>query len=200
MAVILRIFLLAAFAMPVLVPPLEAEKPRFAVVNVPQAFDAYYVTRQEKEKVGEARAKLGKDPRIEQIKLTRFELLELRDQARDKSLSESVRDDYFRKFQIKAHELSSLQRDAANYIEEQTRIIDEAMVKKTKELLGVVRARVEEIAEAAGYDFVFEQGGTTSSQISALIYIRNADDLTEKVIAALNKDAPKDQEVAQATR
>ncbi len=178
--------------------PASGEKPRFAVVDVAKAFEAYHVTQEEKEKNNNnaARAELKKDKRLEQIKLTRVELLDLRENVRDTTLSEAQREEYFRKFQIKAHELRSLQRDTLNYLAEQKRIIDTAMVDKTKELLETIRSVVREISEEGGYDYVFEKGGKTSSQIAPLIYIRNATDLTDLVIKTLNKDAPPEKAVA----
>ena len=67
------------------------------------------------------------------------------------------------------------------------------MVRTTRELLGDVRAIVQKIAEEEGFDHVFEVSGETSSQLSTLIYIRNATDLTDRVIEELNKDQPKEK-------
>lgn len=190
-----RLPLSAILALSLSLPAL-AEKPKFAVVDVAKAFEAYHVTLEEKEKNKAARAELKKDKRLEQIKLTRVELLDLRENVRDTTLAEAQREEYFRKFQIKAHELRSLQRDTLNYLAEQNRIIDTAMVDKTKELLETIRSVVREIGEQGGYDYVFEKGGKTSSQIAPLIYIRNATDLTDLVIKTLNKDAPPRKAVA----
>jgi len=176
-----------------LTAPLPAAKPRIATFDAPRAFEEYYVALAEKEKVAAAKKKLAKDPRLEQLKLTRVELLELRDKVRDTSLPEEARQEYFQKFQMKAHELNALRRDINNFREEETRKIDEAMVLRTKELLYVIRSTVRKIAEEGGFELVLEKGGTTSSQISALIYVRDATDLTPLVIEHLNKDAPKEE-------
>ena len=176
--------------------PLLAERPKFAVVNVTQAFEAYHLSVEEHARTRAAREELKKDKRLERIKLTRVELLDLRNNVRDATLPEAQRQEYFRKFQMKAHELRSLQRDTIHHLDEQNKTIDEAMVKKTRVLLEAVRAVVQNLGEEGGYDYVFEMGGKTSSQIAPLIYIRHATDLTELVIETLNKDAPAKKAVA----
>ena len=174
----------------------RADTARIATFDAPRAFEAFHQAQAERAKFAEARQKTRSDERSEQLKLTRVELYELRDKVRDTSLPEDSRQEYFRKFQMKAHELNSLQRDINTYRQEQSRLIDEAMLKMTKHLLGIIRATVRDIAAAGSYDLVLETGGTTSSQVPALIYIRDATDITDQVIAELNKDAPNDAEVA----
>lgn len=193
-------FLLTAATGLGLAATLMAEKPRIATFDAAVAFESYHVAKAERTKVGEAKKKLASDPRVEQLKLTRVELLELRDKVRDTSLPEDARQEYFRKFQMKAHELNSLRRDITNSREEQTKAIDEAMVKKTKELLGTINATVQKVATAEGFDMVFEKGGTTSSQVSTLVYVRDATDITQQVIKELNRDAPVEKEVATTNK
>lgn len=166
----------------------RAEKPKFAVVDVSKAFEAYYVTIEEKSNIQDARDELKRDPRLEKIKLIKVELQELRDKVRDSTFTETERRDYFRQFQIKTQDLRALQRATVEHIDEQARVIDEAMVKRTRQLLGEVREVVQRLAAKEGFDFVFEVGGKTSSQIPSLIYIREATDLTDRVIEILNND------------
>ena len=49
------------------------------------------------------------------------------------------------------------------------------------------------VAFEEGFDHVFEVSGETSSQLSTLIYIRNATDLTDRVIKELNKKQSKEK-------
>lgn len=173
--------------------PSAAQKPNFATVDISRAFEAYHITVAEREKIRQARAELKRDPRLEKIKLLEVELLDLRDRVRDTTLTDSERQNHFRKFQIKAQDLRALQRATIEHLDEQARIIDEGMVKKTRHLLGEIRAAVQKLALEGGYDYVFESSGKTSSQIQSLIYIRHATDLTDLVIEALNGgEADKD--------
>ena len=65
------------------------------------------------------------------------------------------------------------------------------MVQKTRELLQDVQNIVRKIAEEEGIDHVFEVSGKSSSQLPSLIYIRNATDLTDRVIEELNRNQPE---------
>ena len=145
MSSLFRLPLLAALVS--LALPGFAEQPRVATVNAARAFEAYWITAEERAKIAETRAALKKDPRLDLIKLTRVELLDLRNGVRDDSLPDEQREEFFRKFQMKAHELRSLQRDTVQHIELKSKEIDADMVKKTRELLATVRSAIEAIAQ-----------------------------------------------------
>jgi len=74
------------------------------------------------------------------------------------------------------------------------------MVRQTKKLLDNIRAVVRRIAGENGYDVVMETGGTTSSQVSTLIYIRDATDITDRVIAELNDTSSAADDVATTNK
>jgi Skp family chaperone for outer membrane proteins len=188
--------LLAASAVLGLALPAFAEKPKFAVVDITRAFEAYHVTILEKEKIRESRAALKRDPRLEKIKLMELELVELRDKVRDVTLSEGERQLHYREFHLKDQDLRKLQRDAREDLSERSRTIDVAMVHKTRHLLGEVRAVVQKVSEEGGFDFAFEKSGKTSSQIPTLIYIRDATDITDLVIEILNNGNAVETDIA----
>ena len=94
-------------------------------------------------------------------------------------------------YMMKNFERDSLKREHDKYLEEQNRLINEGMVKRTYQLLKDVRTLARKIAEEDGFDYVFEVSGKTSSQLSALIYIREATDLTARIIGELNRNAPR---------
>ena len=190
---------LAIFATLALALPGLAEKPRLATVDVSKAFEAYHLTVSERAKVKEARKKLHLDPRHEQIKLLKVEVKDLKREAKDLTLGENQRMDFYRRFMMKNYERSSLEREHKEHLEEQMKVINEGMVKKTYELLGDVRAVVQKIGEEQEFDHVFETSGKTSSQITPLLYIRNGTDITDLVIAELNKDQPKEEVAAAVT-
>jgi len=187
-------------AFPLLLPVSRADGLKIASFDAPRAFEAYEAAQAERAKFAEARKKVRTDERLERLKLTNVELDELRDKVRDASLSEDSRQEYYRKFQMKAHEVKSLRRDIENYREEQNRLINEAMVRQTKKLLDNIRAVVRRIAGENGYDVVMETGGTTSSQVSTLIYIRDATDITDRVIAELNDTSSAADDVATTNK
>jgi Skp family chaperone for outer membrane proteins len=51
---------------------------------------------------------------------------------------------------------------------------------------------VNQYAEGAEVDYVFDESGLTSTQVPFIVYVRNRVDITADVLKLLNKDAPKD--------
>lgn len=170
--------------------PLGAEPPRMATVDASVLFKRYHRTQTEQTKLAEAKAKLSEDPRLAVIKKIRSELRELRDEIRNTTNSEYDREEFFRQFQMKSHELRSLQRDTSQHLETRKKDLDRRLVKISKALLAEIHATIQRVAATEGYDMVLENGGDTSSQVPTLIYIRHATDITDLVLKELNKNKP----------
>ena len=167
-----------------------AGKPKFATLDMAKAFEAYHLTVTARAQVQEARKTLQQDPRHETIKLLDVELRDLKDHVEDPTFTEAQRKDYYRRYMMKNHERLSLKRQHEQHHAEQLNLINKGMVENTRKLLHDVRAIVQEIAGKDGFDYVFEVSGKTSSQLSSLLYIRNAIDLTDRVIEELNRNRP----------
>ena len=175
-----------------------AGKPKFATLDMAKAFEAYHLTVTARAKVEEARRTLQQDPRGETVKLLDVELKDLKAHVQDPTVTESQRKDYYRRYMVKNHERLSLKREYESYLAEQLDLINRGMVEKTRELLRDVRTIVRKIAEEDGFDHVFEVSGKTSSRLPSLLYIRNATDLTDRVIEELNRDRPKEKVATNA--
>ena len=188
----LRSFIPAALVL-LLAPHSRAGKPEFATLDMARAFQSYHLTVAARAKVQEARKALQKDPRSETIKLLDVELKDLKTQIQNPSFTEEQRREYYRRYVTKNHERTSLRSEHEQYLQEQRNLINRDMVRTTRTLLGDVRTIVQKIAEEEGFDHVFEVSGETSSQLSTLIYIRNATDLTDRVIKELNKKQSKEK-------
>ena len=57
----------------------------------------------------------------------------------------------------------------------------------TRRILDQCKLTTDEYAKSHGYQWVIETSGTTSSQVSPLIYARDAIDITDEVLAVLNE-------------
>lgn len=171
---------------------LVAQKPRIATVDASELFAKYYRTATEKAKLAEEQKKIAHDPRTAVIARTINELRDLEKQVRNSSNSEDSREEFFRKFQMKSHELRSLQRDTTQHRQDRQKEINRKLVSISKILLSEVQSTVQHVAAAGGYDMVIDISGDTSSQVPTLLYIRNSTDLTAKVLAELNRTKPDD--------
>ena len=135
----------------------------------------------------EARKALLRDPRPETLKLLEVELGDLRGKIQDPASEERRRQQDYQRFLVKHHEYSTLKSEHERDHSAKLKILNESMVVVTRKLLNDIRIVVRKIAREEGFDHVFEIGGKTSSQLPSLLYIRDATDLTARVIEELNR-------------
>lgn len=166
------------------------QKPRIATVDAAELFAKYYRTDTEKDKLSKEHQKTVNDPRVAVITKTREELAKLNKQARSTSYSEDSRQEYFRQYQMKLHELRSLERDTIQYRQSRQKEINRQLVAISKILMSEVQSTVQRVAAAQHYDLVLDVSGDTSSQVPTLIYIRDATDITSQVLKELNRHKP----------
>ena len=172
--------------------PLKAGKPALATIDMAKAFDAYHLTTLERKRVRDARETLKQDPRPESLKLLEIELDDLKVRIQNPIREEKQRQEDYRLFLVKHHEYSTLKREHARDNAEKLKLLNESMVVTSRKLLKDIRLIVQKVAKKEGFDHVFETSGATSSQLPSLVYIRNATDITERVIENLNRDQPVD--------
>ena len=167
--------------------PLKAGKPALATIDMAKAFESYHLTHAERNRVQEARKALLRDPRPETLKLLQVELGDLKGRIQDPGGEEKQRQQDYQRFLVKHHEYSTLKSEHERDRSAKLKILNESMVVVTRKLLNDIRTVVRKIAREEGFDHVFEIGGKTSSQLPSLIYIRDATDLTVRVIEELNR-------------
>ncbi len=167
--------------------PLEAARPRIATIDMAKAFESYHLTHAERNRVQEARKALLRDPRPETLKLLQVELGDLKGRIQDPGGEEKQRQQDYQRFLVKHHEYSTLKSEHEKDRSAKLKILNESMVVVTRKLLNDIRTVIHKIAREEGFDHVFEIGGKSSSQLPSLIYIRDATDLTVRVIEELNQ-------------
>ena len=168
-------------------PSLKAGRPHLATIDMAKAFESYHLTHEERNRVREARKALLRDPRPENLKLLEVELGDLRGKIQDPASEEKRRQQDYQRFLVKHHEYSTLKSEHERDHSAKLKILNESMVVVTRKLLNDIRIVVRKIAREEGFDHVFEIGGKTSSQLPSLLYIRDATDLTARVIEELNR-------------
>lgn len=172
----------------------QAAPEAVAIVDVDKLFSEYHVSKAKRGSIESLRERLAEDPRLELITGLKEELTALKNRIRDPQTLVSEKEELFQTFQMKAHELNSLQRDVRQHLLSEQAKIDAELVKLTRELLARIREEIALHAEVEGFELVLETSGTTSSQVPTLLYSRNAIDITEAVLARLNRDQPEARE------
>ncbi len=72
------------------------------------------------------------------------------------------------------------------------------LAEASKRLLGEIQQVIHRYAKKNGYQWIIDTSGVSNTRISPLIYARDAKDLTDEILAILNKDAPKQKNTPPA--
>ena len=87
--------------------------------------------------------------------------------------------------------LEILKNDREEYLDRSSRALNQKMVLIMDEIRAEVITAVNQYAEGADVDYVFDESGLTTTQVPFIVYVRNRVDITADVLKLLNKDAPE---------
>jgi Skp family chaperone for outer membrane proteins len=164
-----------------------AAPPKVAVVRVAEVFRQLDGTVKANQALQAKRAEIHRDRRLVAYNALYADL-----QVRGKQLAAeggkldaATRVKLEREFAIKRQEAKSLLDDFESFRTERTKEINAEMVQGMKQRLDEIRRAAEKIAADEGYDWVFDSSGNTNTGVPLLLYARNPNDLTDRVLAAL---------------
>jgi len=112
---------------------------------------------------------------------------------RDKAMPKMERDNLNEQREELMSQYNSLNKDIQEADFEQMKSIKKKLAISTRKFLNEIQAVIGQYAKDNGYQWIIESSGVSNTQISPLIYARNAKDITDDILAILNKDAPKEE-------
>jgi outer membrane protein len=171
----------------------SAQPPRVAVLRVHDVFRQLEATATANETLKAKREEINKDPRLAAYSKMVAELDLRRKQlaAADSKLDAEARRKLEREYAIKSREANSLRADFESFHAERTRQINAEMVAGMKERLQLIRATAEKIGRDDGFDWILDSSGSTNTGVPLLLYAKNANDITTRVIATLAGPPPE---------
>jgi len=110
---------------------------------------------------------------------------------KDKTLTKSARDVATEEYEELVSQYSALSKDLKESDMGQVKDTREKLAAATRSLLDEIQVVIHQYAKDNGYQWIIDTSGVTNTQISPLIYIMDAKDVTDEVLAVLNKNAPK---------
>jgi outer membrane protein len=128
------------------------------------------------------------------------ELRKLSVDFRDPQLSAEKRKSIAAEAKEKQSTLEILKNDREEYLDRSSRALNQKMVLIMDEIRAEVITAVNQYAEGADVDYVFDESGLTTTQVPFIVYVRNRVDITADVLKLLNKDAPESSEAGEATK
>lgn len=182
----------AALALLLSVSPAPAQAPRVAVVRVADIHRQLEATTRANELLKAKHEEIRKDPRLARwnemyadLELRRKQL-----QSTTAKIDPEARLKLEREFAIKAREAKALQEDFESFSAAREREINTEMVAGMKQRLRLILETAEKTARDSGYDWVFDSSGFSNTGVPLLLYAKGADDLTDRVAAALAEPPP----------
>lgn len=166
-----------------------AQDLKLATVNMERVFDTYYKTNRadkdlkEQEKAYEDHAK----SLAEQIDAARRKREEMQEKALNVALSQKVRENC--RDEAKKHDeiYQEKKGELRKFMEQKRGELQKEYMDKRRQIVTEITEFIEDHAAGRGYDFVFDASGFTSNMIPVVIYAAPSTDITETVVAELNR-------------
>ena len=164
---------------------------RIAVVNMETVFRQYYKSRIAAETLRRQSEIYRAYVMTEQDKLKELqkEIAVARDASQNLALSAADREAQKTLCAEKEREYAAKRAELNRYMLERNRALSAIEKSKRDEILKDIRAEAARQAVAAGFSFVLDSSGMTTSGVPAVVYARPGVDLTEKILKALNAAA-----------
>ncbi|MBT8037049.1 MAG: OmpH family outer membrane protein [Verrucomicrobiae bacterium] len=98
-------------------------------------------------------------------------------------------DDLVSQYKVLHKDIETSKRDQA----QKAAKTKKAIAQSTRQHLNEIQKVIHQYAKDNGYHWMIETSGASNSQISPLIYARDATDVTKPILSILNKEAPEDE-------
>jgi outer membrane protein len=165
-----------------------AKPPRVALLRVTDVHRQLEATARSNELLKARRDEIDKDPRLAKSNAL-FSELALRYKqltTGTNKIDPDARKKLEREYAIMSREANALRADFEAFESAKEREINAEMVAGMKQRLQLIEETARKLAADEGYDWILDSSGHTNTGVPLVLYAKNADDLTDRVIAALS--------------
>jgi outer membrane protein len=165
-----------------------AKPPRVALLRVTDVHRQLEATTRSNELLKARRDEIDKDPRLAKSNAL-FSELALRYKqltTGTKKIDPDARKKLEREYAIMSREANALRADFEAFESAKEREINAEMVAGMKQRLQLIEETARKLAADEGYDWILDSSGHTNTGVPLVLYAKNADDLTDRVIAVLS--------------
>lgn len=165
-----------------------AKPPRVALLRVTDVHRQLEATARSNELLKARRDEIDKDPRLAKSNAL-FSELALRYKqltTGTNKIDPDARKKLEREYAIMSREANALRADFEAFESAEEREINAEMVTGMKQRLQLIEETARKLAADEGYDWILDSSGHTNTGVPLVLYAKNADDLTDRVIAALS--------------
>jgi outer membrane protein len=167
---------------------------KIAVVDLSQAFDQYYVTKEAQAKLKEKQDSYQKEiqGKIADYQRMGQEADALQKAADDQTLSAAARQDKATALNAKKQDLVNLGNQIQEDRTERTREIQEELFRRHKEIVDQISKVITDYSGPQGYDLVIDKSSASAASGVSIVLYNSSKliDITADIITLLNKTAP----------
>lgn len=178
-----------------------AQAPKIAIVNVAEIFDKLDEAKMANDTLKTRTS--GYRAKAQLMQLTENDLIQAYN-ARQEELKAAddaaAKQEIAKDLKIKTQLIQSYRNDRNAHVQAANRDISTYSNRVRSALLTKIKAAINDVAAAQKLDYVFDLSGVSSTNVPAIVYTSNTNDLTEAVTKHLNDkikaeslDAPKEQ-------
>jgi len=165
---------------------------KLITVDVAKAYDGYYKAAEGMAKFQDAQQKAQEQAEElrKQGQTMVDEYKELSEQAKNTLLNPEARTKAEQAAQKKLEDIQRKQADLQNFIQSTERQLQQQMFTRRELLLEEITKTVNELAKRKGATLVIDKSGPSAFRIPVVLFADPGYDITEDVIAEINKDRP----------
>ena len=170
---------------PLAAPAVSA--PLFATVDVQRVFKESRGTREAQREINTERARIQEEnnQRLVRIRALETELEALERQLDDPALPASRRQGMSNALATGRQEGIALDRERREFLQRRNQALKERTERHMKLILDDIRRRVEEMAKAGDYDYVFDKSAEAASQTPFFLITPEDHDFTDALLEQL---------------
>lgn len=173
---------------------------KLVTVDVARTYDSYYKAEESMAKSRDAQQKAQEQAEElrKQGQIMVDEYKELAEQAKNTLLTADARTKAEQAAQRKLEEIQRKQGDLQNFVQNTERSLQQQMLTRRDLLLEEITKTVADIAKRRGATLVLDKSGPSAFRIPVVLYSDPGYDITDEVIAEVNKDRPAAKPAAAA--
>jgi outer membrane protein len=164
---------------------------KFGVVDMSKAFSEFFKTKEaaEKFKGNLDKAQKEMNDRWSVYKNLMTDMQKLKKEASDPIMTQDARQKKAVEFEEKAKDLRALEQEISEAQNRRSSQLKQEDMSIRKGIYDEILVVVREKSKSEAYDFVFDKSGMSLSTVPMLVYYKDAVDITDQIIAELNKNA-----------
>lgn len=166
---------------------------KIALINMERVFDEYHKTKtaNAKFKVRGEEIDVKRKELVTKVKTLKAEFDKLNAEYRDKSLNENARDKKREAGEDKLTELKEAEGNLMEFDKVFKKEITDQMRQMQLQIVGEIRGVIQTYAAENKIDIVFDCSGKTLNNVESVMYFGSSLDITEPILAIMNKNAPE---------